>query len=369
MLTPSSTRLAQGTFVSTPDLKESPRASVILVNYNGGKLLTRCLRSLQQECKQLDEIILIDNASIDGSVEEVEEAFPDVQVIHSEVNLGFGAGNNLGFQFSKGKYLAFLNPDAIVEPGWLEALIAALEADPQAGLATSKILLLNDPERINTCGNEIHCTGLTMCRGMGMDRNALPEMKEVNAISGAAFVIRRELFESLGGFDGTFFMYMEDTDLSWRAKLAGYRSIYVPTSIAHHDYSLRFGPNKTFYEECNRYQMLLKVLKWRTLMVMLPILLLAEWVTWGFVLLRQPNRLTNKLRAYAWIIHNWGSIMGRRRQVQALRHVRDRDLVAASTYRLAFEQTGNGLAARMAHFLFDPLFFILRQWALVFIWW
>ena len=160
---------------------------------------------------------------------------------------------NVGVRSSSGNYLAFLNPDTVVEPGWLDALIAALEADPRAGLATAKILLLDDPARINTCGCDVHYTGLTLCRGMGMGRSALTDPVDVSAVSGAAFVIRRDLFEALSGFDAAYFLYMEDTDLSWRARLAGYSCLYVPTSFVYHDYSLRFGPKKAFYEELHLF--------------------------------------------------------------------------------------------------------------------
>lgn len=346
-----------------------PRASVIIVNYNRREYLEECLRSLLDEDCLGYEVILVDNASTDESAEYVEQVFPEVSVIRNEANRGFGQGNNVGARRARGTYLAFLNPDTVVEPGWLEALITALEADPQSGLATSKILLLADPKRINTCGNEVHYTGLTLCRGMGMSHKAFTDLTEVSAVSGAAFGMRKEIFEALGGFDETFFLYMEDTDLSWRARLAGYRCVYVPQSVVHHDYSLRFGVRKTFYQERNRYLMLLKSLRWRTLLVLLPALLLAEVVTWGFVLLRERGHLANKLRAYAWIVKHWGQIMESRRRTQALRRIRDRDLIARCTQRLAFEQTGGGGIARLAHLVFDPLFSVLRRLALTLIWW
>jgi GT2 family glycosyltransferase len=353
----------------TSTLERAPRASVIVVNYNAGRQLTQCLRALQKGCRQDDEIILVDNASTDSSAAEVTHAFPGVQVVRSEANLGFGCGNNLGARQARGRYLAFLNPDTVVEPGWLEALINALEADPQAGLATSRILLLNDPGRINTCGNECHYTGLALCRGMGMDRGAFDQLEAVSAVSGAAFAMRRALFQSLGGFDETFFMYVEDTDLSWRARLAGYRCLYVPASIVYHDYTLRFGPRKTFYQERNRYMMLLKALRWPTLLVLLPALLLAELVTWSFVLLRDRNRLRNKLQAYIWIVRHWDRVMESRRQAQAQRRDPDRDLIASCSHRLAFEQTGAGLPVRLAHRVCDPLFYMYQRLALAVIWW
>jgi len=126
---------------------------------------------------------------------------------------------------------------------------------------------------------------------------------------------------------------------------------------------------KTFYQERNRYLMLLKSLRWRTLLVLLPALLLGEVVTWGFVLLRERQRLANKLRAYAWIVKHWGEVVESRRQTQALRTVRERDLIACCTHQLAFEQTGDGVVARWAHLVFDSLFFVLHRLALALIWW
>ncbi len=345
------------------------RASVIIVNYNGRNYLEMYLSSLLSTITRDDEILLIDNASTDGSAEYVERAFPQVQVIRNQANRGFGQANNQGARQTAGKYLVFLNPDTRVDPSWLEALVEALEGDPQAGLATSRILLMARPERINTCGNEIHYTGLTLCRGMGMDRDAFDEAGEVDAVSGAAFAARREVFEELGGFDERFFLYLEDTDLSWRARLAGYKCLYVPRSIVYHDYTLRFGPAKTFYQERNRYLILLKGLRWPTLIILLPALLLAEAVTWGFVLLREKRRLANKLRAYAWIVAHWGQVVRSRRGVQALRRVRDRDLIAQCTHRLAYAQFDRGLVARLARLVFDPLFLALHRLALALIWW
>ena len=355
--------------VPATDLEQMPRASIIVVNYNGREYLTQCLCSLLDEDHRDYEIIVVDNASTDGSAEHVEERFPEVTVIRNETNYGFGQGNNLAVQRANGEYLAFLNPDATVEPGWLKALMEALQTDPQAGLATSKILLLADPGRINTCGNDVHFTGLTLCRGMGAGRHAFAELEEVSAVSGAAFVARKDVFETLGGFDESFFLYMEDTDLSLRARLAGCRCLYAPQSVVHHDYSLHFGPRKTFYQERNRYLMLLKCLRWRTLLVLLPALVMAEAVTWGFVLLRERRRAANKLRAYAWIVQHWGQVMESRRRTQALRRVRDRDLIAAATHRLDFEQIGNRVAARLAHLLFDLPFFVLHRLALGLIRW
>lgn len=226
-------------------------------------------------------------------------------------------------------------------------------------MSTAKILLLDNPERINTCGNSVHFTGLTLCRGLGRPKNTLNKLEEVDAVSGAAFAIRRDLFDELGGFDEDTFLYMEDTDLSWRARLAGWRALYAPTSVVLHQYTLRLTSQKVFYQERNRYLMLLKNLKWPTLLLLMPSLALAEVLTWGFVLLRDRENLRNKLLAYRWVMSNWNLIMEKRRATQALRKLPDRELLSHTSHRLEYGQAG-GSAAVAADMLFEPMFLVLR---------
>jgi GT2 family glycosyltransferase len=346
-----------------------PQASLIIVAYNARAYLEKCLTSVLETSGENCEVILVDNASSDGSAELAAQKFPHIRIIRNGDNRGFGQGNNIGAQAATGDYLVFLNPDTIVGPRWLEALITALEAEPRAGLATSKILLMNDPEQINTCGNTIHLTGLALCRGLRHSKDAFSRRESVAAVSGAAFAIRRELFEQLGGFNEDFFLYMEDTDLSWRARLAGWDCLYVPESVVLHDYTLRITPHKVFYQERNRYLMLLKSLRWLTLLILFPALLLAEVVTWGFVIGNDREHLGNKWHAYQWIVKHWSAILNKRRAVQGLRRVPDRALLRSTGYRMDFEQTDRSFIASLAHLVFDPLFFLLRQLAFVLVWW
>ena len=357
--------------VTEPDIDkgDSIYASVIIVGYNHRSHLELCLKSLMENRITGDEIILVDNDSSDDSVEYVKVNYPQVRIIRSRNNLGYAEGSNLGAREALGKYLVFLNPDTVVTPGWLEALIAALENENHPGLATSKILLADKPEYINTAGNEIHIAGLTMCRGLGMGRDELSHPVEVSAISGAAFVISQELFHLLGGFDTDFFMYMEDTDLSLRARLAGYRCLYVPDSLIYHDYALRFGRQKIYYQERNRYIMLLKSLRWPTLLLLTPTLFLMEIISWGFVVINERWRYHNKLKAYSWVFKNWAHILRERRTVQELRRVKDRELLLHSSSSLSFEQVDEGSIGHIARLIFNPLFFVLKNITLLFVWW
>ena len=256
-----------------------------------------------------------------------------------------------------------------MEPGWVEGLLEPLARTPKAGLATSKILQGDHPERVSACGNSVHLSGLTLARGMGAPRDAFREVEPVDAVSGAAFAIRRAVFEALGGFDEEFFLYVEDTDLSLRARLAGWRCLFAPGSVVYHDYTFRLTARKVFYQERNRYRMLLKCLRWGTLVVLLPSEILAEVVTWGFVLIRDRANAANKLQAYASIVTSLPSILRRRRTVQELRTVTDRALLARTGFRLDFGQVAGGFLRAAARWVFDPLFFLLKGLTLGLVWW
>ena len=345
------------------------RASVIIVDYNAGEALLGCLESVLATTDQGTEVVVVDNASTDGSAETARKSFPGVNLVRAGTNLGFGAGNNLGARRARGTYLVFLNPDTVVEPGWLDALLNPLETQPDTGLVTARILLAADPARINACGNTVHVTGLALCRGLGLPAGSFPEPSEVDAVSGAAFAIRRDLFETLGGFDEDMFLYVEDTDLSWRARLAGWRCLYAPGAVVLHEYSLRVTPLKIFYQERNRHLMLLKNLRWATFLALAPALSLAEVVTWGFVLLRDRANIGNKVRAYGWIAGNFPAIVRKRRAVQALRKSPDREILRHAGFALDFAQVSGGALGKTASAVFNPLFRVLRGLAMVLVWW
>jgi GT2 family glycosyltransferase len=350
-----------------PESQMGPAASVITVNTNERHRLEVYLPSVFASRGNF-EVIISDNGSADGSVEFIELSFPNARVVRNGRNLGFAAANNRAAKISKRDILVFINPDTAVHPDWLYYLIQPFE-DRRVGLTTSKILLMSDPEKINTCGNAMHLTGLTLCRGAGASKDLYDDMDEVDAVSGAGFAIRRELFETLGGFDEDFFIYMEETDLSLRARLNGWKCIYAPRSIILHDYELRFGPNKVLYQERNRYMMLLKNLKWRTLLTLLPAYLLAEVVTWGFVISSDRANWRNKFRAYHWLVANWRTILNKRKETQRLRKVTDRELLKDVGSRLDYRQVAPGSVAILADWIFTPMFVVIRTMKRLVVWW
>ena len=344
------------------------KTSIIIVNYNAGERLLHCLSGVVRSAVN-SEILVVDNASTDQVADLIEVKFPQVTLIRSETNLGFGAGCNLAASRARSEYLIFLNPDTTVEDGWLEGLIRPLRQDAKAGMVTAKILLASDPNRINTCGNTIHITGIAMCRGFGLSPDDFNHPQEVAAVSGAAFAIRRHLYELLGGFDEEMFLYMEDTDLSCRARLAGWRCLYSPESVVRHDYELKMTPLKVFYQERNRYLMLFKILRWPTLVILLPVQIVAELMAWGFVLLRDRANISNKIRAYGWIVANWRYVIKQRRAAQILREIPDRCLLRSTEFTLDFDQVSGGFVASLARWVLTPVFFVLRTATMAVVWW
>jgi GT2 family glycosyltransferase len=365
-ITPDSGGTARPEGVVTPATRRSagkrelPAVSVIIASHTGRQHLQRCLPALLADDYPDFQVIVVDNASTDGTAEFVEQEYPSVKVIRNALNLGFSRASNMGAAHAPGEYLAFLNQDAVVRPGWLASLVVALEGHPKAALATPQILVLAQPHSINACGNQSHYTGLSFCRGAGQPAGSFTQLEQVNAVSGAAFVMRKDVFEQLGGFDEDFFMYMEDIDLSWRARLAGYSSLYVPDATVYHDYALTFGPKKTYYQERNRWLMLLKILRWKSIALLLPALLLSEFITWGWIVLRDAKNISNKAKAYGWIVRNWRVVAESRRQAQTQRRVTDKELIGECVSTLAYEQLARGRIAKAAQMAFDPLLTLLH---------
>jgi GT2 family glycosyltransferase len=280
--------------------------SVIIVTYNNAADIRMCLDSLTADDFRGCEILVYDNASSDGTPSIVSAAFPQVKLTLSDENVGFAAGNNNAVAEAIGQYLVFLNPDSIVAKGWLEPLLKVLENDGTVGAVTPEIAFADPPVRVNTCGNTIHFSGITYCRRLGEPLSD-DEPHEVGAVSGAAFVIRRRLFQELGGFPEGYFMYYEDTDLSLKLRLHGWRCMAVPASKIRHAYEPGFSSRKLFFLERNRYLTMFSRLPGWLLLFMMPSITVMELVSWGYSLTHGRAGLAAKLSSWRaiWERRSW----------------------------------------------------------------
>ena len=315
------------------------RSSVIIVLYNGLKYLEALFAALSPQLTSADELILVDNASQDGSVDWVKQHLPHHKLVKNPKNLGFALACNQGARLASGEYLVFLNQDTQPLPGWLEGLLESFKEDTCVGLTTSQVLMMQQPDLIHMCGMQIHYSGLPFGRGLMQPRDALIQTAQVGSVSGASFAIRRSLWEDLGGFDEFLYMYSEEIDLSWRACLAGFDCLYTPASqVLHDNWSERPGYLSLYYSKRNRYILLYKYWHWRTLLLLSPGLLLADFFDLAHSLRLGSRGLKASLSAWAWILTHFKSVLKVRKLAQTRRLRGDLTLLESCETRLLFRE-------------------------------
>ena len=209
--------------------------SVIVVNWNRRDMLHACLASLLRQTFPHFEVIVVDNGSGDDSVAMVKQEFPAVRLIQNTENRGFCGGNNQGIAAAQGGLIALLNNDAEAGPDWLSALEKAFGADPRVGMAASKILVHGDSRRIDKAGHLIYPDGQNRGRGSGeIDCGQYDVQSETLWPDGCAAMYRKAMLQRIGGFDEDFFAYGDDAELGLRARIAGWRCVYVPGAVVRH---------------------------------------------------------------------------------------------------------------------------------------
>lgn len=266
--------------------------SIILVTYNHEKYIENCLSTIYNN-KSL-EIIVIDNQSTDNTLKLIEKKFPNVKLIKNMENRGYGVANNIGVSISTRKYLVILNPDTKLEEGCIDNLLKPLTEKPDI-ITVPKVLVYNG-EKINTCGNKQHFTGMAFTRGANEKPDKRSNSRYVNGLSGACFAISWENYQELGGFDENIFLYMDDSELSWRINARGLKIFYMQEAIVYHDYDFKMTPEKIYHVEKGRYIILRKYLTWKEYILLSPSLLMTEILTWGYAALNGPKGINAKLR-------------------------------------------------------------------------
>lgn len=245
-----------------------PLVSIIIVNYNGRKYLEKCLSSLLHQSYPSIEIIFVDNGSKDDSVDYIKKEFPDVKIIASRENLGFAKGNNIGIRAARGELIATLNTDTEVTSNWLEELVRAMNSSKQIGMCASKMVFMDSPEFINSTGICISRSGTCWDRGIfERDCGQYESMGEVFGPCAGAALYRKTMLSEIGLFDEDFHAYVEDTDLAFRGRLAGWRCIYVPKALVYHvhggtagfetDYTIYYGNRNILWNPIKNFPKLL----------------------------------------------------------------------------------------------------------------
>lgn len=337
--------------MNTPTARSGPRVTVVIVNWNGAAHLAECLASLRaQRLPDPFEIVVVDNGSTDGSqallADLQTEPGPPLHVIANATNLGFATGCNQGIRASASPFIALLNNDTAVEPDWLAALLGAIERDETIGCCASKILSYQDRTILDNVGHVVFADGLTRGKGrLQVDRGQFARQEEVFCISGCAALLRRRMLDDIGLFDELFFAYCEDADLGFRARLRGWRCIYVPTAIVYHKFSATSAPFSAFKAlqvERNRLWLALKNLPG-------PLLLLSPLFTLQRYWWQGVGALTGRgasgrfvgdgvgsrgglalllLRAYGQALRGLPRVLRQRRTIQARRTASTREVIS-----------------------------------------
>lgn len=222
--------------------------AVVIVNYNGGEMLDRCLSALTRQTRAPDRVVLVDNNSDNFSADHASSIYPGIELLAQDENLGFAAANNLAVDHLEGMdWIALLNPDAYPEPGWLEQLLDATTRYPDYALFGSHMLSA-DGVTMDGTGDVYHVSGAVWRRDYGKPAaSGCSDDDEIFAPSAAAALVRRAAFIKAGGFAEDFFCYMEDVDLGFRLRLLGYRALHVASARVTHEGSGVVGEYSDFH--------------------------------------------------------------------------------------------------------------------------
>ncbi len=302
-------------------VSDRPEASVVIVTWNGLRHLERCLPALHYQTGVTFETIVVDNGSTDGTSEWIAGEYPQVVLERLDSNHGFSEANNIGFGLARAELVATLNNDAVPDPAWLQSLVQAANEHPEAGSFGSRIVLDRDPNIIDSAGV------VTDVLGIAWDRhNAEPvgvdAAGEIFGACAGAALYRKALLDETGGFDPTFFAYLEDVDLAWRARWLGWTARYVPEARVVHAHSAtgaEESPFKTFHLGRNKVWTIAKNHPTRALLMYGPLLVAYDLASLPITMTRQ--RSLAALRGRLAGLRSLGEVLKQRKQVAARRRV------------------------------------------------
>ncbi len=241
-------------------VQSSELLSVIIPNWNGAKFLPTCLDALQRQTYSNVEVIMADNASVDGSQALLQSQYPQVKLVQLPKNEGFTGACNAGIRAARGDYIALLNNDTEVDVGWAAAIVEAFERHTEIGIVASKMLLFDKRDHIHTAGDYFTVDGRAGNRGVWQqDTGQFDQEEYVFSACGGSSVYRKTVLNQIGLLDDDFFFSLEDIDLAWRAQLSGWRCLYTPKAIVYHHLSATGGGiTASYYDGRNLIFVLVK---------------------------------------------------------------------------------------------------------------
>lgn len=210
------------------------KLTIIIPNYNGKHFMKPCLDSLMRQTYPGFQILVVDNASTDGSLEFMRENYPEIEVLSLDQNYGFSSAVNAGIRHASTPYVILLNNDTTADPRYVEEMLKAIESSPCIFSVSSKMIQMYHPDLIDSAGDLYTLLGWGVCRGTGRPVTNYTNADEIFTACAGAAIYRRKVFQKIGYFDESHFAYLEDIDIGYRAKIYGYKNMYCPTALVFH---------------------------------------------------------------------------------------------------------------------------------------
>ena len=330
-----------------------PPVSVVVVNYNGKEFLKQCLLTLSKTNYPNYQIVVVDNASTDGSLTEIRKSFgsdPRIKVVENSENVGHAEGCNIGAKNTEGKYLVFLDSDTEFKAeNWLWELVKFMENDDSVGLAQAKLVLAEDKNCLDYVCVDVDALG-TWAANYGSKAENLKESFEILAASAGCCIIRREIFDQAGGFDPNYFIYDDDTDLSLRVRLLGHRILYVPSAVVIHRGGILRGVSgmMLYHSSKNRMRTVLKNYELKNVWWRFSVLTFFTFaVSVGFFATQKNEEAKATLKGLINPIKNLPEIWKKRLMFQSKRRVRDFELINKGFVRNDFRSTVQDLRIKL----------------------
>jgi GT2 family glycosyltransferase len=308
--------------------------SIVIPNWNGARFLPVCLEALRQQTHPALEVLIVDNASSDGSQDLIQREYPWVKLIELPTNTGFTGACNTGMRAATGEIVALLNNDTEVDPGWAAAVVDAFARHPEVGSVASKMLLFEKRDHIHTTGDFFTTDGRGGNRGVWQkDEGQFDREEYVFSACGGSSAYRRVMLDQIGLLDDDFFFSGEDVDLGWRVNLSGWRCLYTPAAIVYHHLSATGGGvTASYYDGRNLIFILVKNLPgalWRKYGGQ--ILRAQARQAWAAIRAWRGQAARAKLRGMIAGIIGLPRMLRKRRSVQALCRVSAAEIDALLT--------------------------------------
>jgi len=322
-----------------------PSVSIVIVNYNGREFLRQCLSTLLSTDYPNYDIVVVDNASTDGSVDEIDASFCSdsrLRIVKNRENVGHAEGCNIGARMTEGKYIVFLDSDIEFEAeDWLWELVKVMENYASVGLAQAKIVLAEDKRCLDYVCVAVDALG-TWAATYGSKEERLKENFEILAASSGCCIVRRELFNQAGGFDADYFIYDDDTDLSLRVRLLGYRILFVPSAVVIHRGGVLRGVSgqMLYHSSKNRLYTALKNYELRNAWWRFSVLTFFTFmVSVGFFAVKKNEEAKATLKGLISAIKDFQKTWRKRLLFQSKRRIKDSELIKSGFVRNDFRST------------------------------